>query len=308
MKRPYILAVLALLGVIVAIIAVINTNRSVSVQPPAAQPAAAPFASFVAGVGITETGRGNVSVGTAVFGVVTDLYARVGDQVKAGDPLFKIDDRDLRARLAVARAKVIEAKAVLAKPKHRLEYLTRLQREDNTAVSAQAISDVRDDALAAEAVLGSAKAEAAQIEVEIDRRLVRAPAPGRILQINTRVGEYVEGGGQARPLMLLGDDARLYVRVDIDESDAWRVRPEAQARAYVRGNPQLWAALRFEYIEPYVAPKTSLTGQSTERTDVRVLQVIYSFERSALPVYLGQQMDVLIEALQVAPAGVNREP
>jgi hypothetical protein len=41
---------------------------------------------------------------------------------------------------------------------------------------------------------------------------------------------------------------------------------------------------------------------------VRVLQVIYSFERSALPVYLGQQMDVFIEAPQVAPVGANREP
>jgi RND family efflux transporter MFP subunit len=308
MRRPYILSVLALLGVIVAIIAVINTNRAVSVHSPVAEPVAAPFASFVAGVGITETGRGNVAVGTAVFGVVTDLYVRVGDQVNAGDPLFKIDDRSLRAQLSVARAKVTETEAALARPIHRLEFLTRLQKQDNSAISDQAMSDARDDARAAESVLGSAKAEAAQVEVEIKRCLVRAPAPGRILQINTRVGEYAQVGGQARPLMLLGDDARVYLRVDIDEGDAWRVRPEAQARAYVRGNPQLQATLRFEYIEPYVTPRTSLTGQSTERTDVRVLQVIYSFERSALPVYLGQQMDVFIEAPGAAPADANRQP
>ena len=44
-------------------------------------------------------------------------------------------------------------------------------------------------------------------------------------------------------------------------------------------------------------PKVSLTGQSTERTDTRVLQAIYSFDPAALPVYVGQQMDVFIEAL-----------
>lgn len=306
MKRFTILSILALLGVVIAIIAVIDSNRPAALPSPTTQTVQAPFASYVAGVGITEAGRGNVAVGTAVFGVVTELYVRVGDQAKPGDPLFKIDDRDLQARLSVARAKVNEAEAALAKPRHRLEFLSRLQRADNSAISTAAISDVRDDVRAAESVLGSAKAGVGQIEVEIERSLVRAPAPGRVLQINTRVGEYVEGGGQAKPLMLVGDDDRVYLRVDVDENDAWRVRPQAQARAFVRGNPQLKAVLRFEYIEPYVAPKTSLTGQSTERPDVRVLQVIYSFQRNALPVYLGQQMDVFIEAPPVPLPGSNR--
>jgi hypothetical protein len=41
--------------------------------------------------------------------------------------------------------------------------------------------------------------------------------------------------------------------------------------------------------------KASLTGESIERTDTRVLQVIYSFDRAALPVYVGQQLDVFID-------------
>jgi hypothetical protein len=45
-----------------------------------------------------------------------------------------------------------------------------------------------------------------------------------------------------------------------------------------------------------VVPKKSLTGESTERVDTRVLQVLYKFEQSKLPVYVGQQMDVFIEA------------
>jgi HlyD family secretion protein len=68
----------------------------------------------------------------------------------------------------------------------------------------------------------------------------------------------------------------------------------------VRGHPRLAIPLRFEYIEPYVTPKTSLTGRPTERSDRRVLQVIYSLEPDALPVYFGQQMDAFI---QTAPVG-----
>ncbi len=307
MKRFTIPLILALLGLLIAVVAVIRSRPS-AVTPMAAEHAVQPpFASFVAGVGITESGRGNVSVGTSVLGIVSELFVAVGDPVTTGTPLFKIDDRDLQAKLSVAGAKLVEAEANLAKPMHRFEFLTHLQKADSSAVSKAAISDVRDDVKTAQAALGLAKAETRQIEIDIERSLIRAPAPGRVLQINTRVGEYVEGGGQGKPLILLGDDERLYLRTDVDENDAWRIKPQARARALVRGNPQLKAELRFEYIEPYVAPKTSLTGQSTERPDVRVLQVIYSFKRSALPVYLGQQMDVFIEAPPVAPSGSSEQ-
>ena len=64
--------------------------------------------------------------------------------------------------------------------------------------------------------------------------------------------------------------------------------------------------------EPYVVPKRSLTGESTERVDTRVLQVIYAFDRGTMPVYVGQQMDVYVEAAPVEntaaapPPGVKK--
>lgn len=300
MKRLAFLIALALLGIAVAVVAVIRSGEPVAVAESATAAAAPPFVSFVAGVGITETGRGNISIGTPVAGVVSEVRVRVGDRVQAGDPLFKIDDRELQARLVVARAKGEEARAAVGKPRHRLEFLARLQRSDNSAISAATLSDARDDLHAAEAVLGSASAETRQIEVAISRNVVRATSAGRVLQVNTHPGEYAEGAGQAGPLMMVGEDDRFFLRTDIDESDAWRVRPKARARAFERGSPQRQVALQFEYIEPYVTPRTSLTGQPTERSDVRVLQVVYSFPRIALPVYLGQQMDVFIEAEPLA--------
>lgn len=127
MNRIYFLAGVAIVGVVIAVFAVIDTNR-----PPATETIAAPlpqatFATYVAGAGITETGRGNVSIGTSVSGVVREVYVRVSEQVKTGDPLFRIDDRDLRARAVVARAYVRAAQAAVAKPRHRLDFLTNLQ-------------------------------------------------------------------------------------------------------------------------------------------------------------------------------------
>jgi len=44
-----------------------------------------------------------------------------------------------------------------------------------------------------------------------------------------------------------------------------------------------------------VIPKKSLTGDSTERVDTRVLQVIYRVKDRNAPLYVGQQMDVYVE-------------
>src|SRR5258707_15319080 len=109
--------------------------------------------------------------------------------------------------------------------------------------------------------------------------------------------ECEQCGPLSTPLMLLGNDERLHVRVDVDENDAWRFHPCASAIASVRGNPELKTPAKFEHTDPDVVPRVSLTGDSTQRVDSRVLQVIYSFDRGAVPVYVGQQMDVFIEVL-----------
>jgi hypothetical protein len=93
----------------------------------------------------------------------------------------------------------------------------------------------------------------------------------------------------------------------VDENDAWRVKAGASATAFLRGNRDIHTPLKFVRFEPYVIPKTSLTGDTTERVDTRVLQVIYSFERGDLPIYAGQQMDIYVEAPE-ASATASKTP
>jgi len=299
MTRSYALPLLALLGLGVAVAAIVLDNRQASAPGPTLEPAGAPYAAFVAGAGLVEASTGNIAIGSPVSGIATDIEVQVGDRVKAHDVLFRIDDRDLQAQLLTATARVTAAEAALRQPHHRLDYTEHLVQRDSGAVSDQALSDLRDEAAMAEANLNLAKAQVAQLRVDIQRRTVRAPVAGRVLQLRLRLGEYVDGSGVA-PVLLFGDDSKLYVRVDIDESDAWRVRPDAAAVAFVRGASKRGIPLQFEYIEPDIIPKTSLTGRSTERTDTRVLQVLYSFAPGELTVYVGQQLDVFIEAAPVS--------
>lgn len=306
MIRKYLLPVLAVIGVALAVNTVLHGNRPAPTAPSVTQPAKAPFASYVAGAGMVEASTENIAVGTPVSGIVTAIYVKWGDRVKAGDPLFKIDDRDLQAQLLPAGARVKEAEVNHAMAKSRLALAERVP--DKRAISVEELTNRRSAVAIGEAALGLAKAQVQQLNMEIERRTVRALVAGQILQIKTHLGEFASGGVVNPPLMLLGkDEPRLHVRVDIDENDAWRLRPGAPAVAFVRGNPELKTLLQFVRIEPYVVPKVSLTGQTTERTDTRVVQVIYSFEQAALPIYVGQQMDVFIQAASADSAMLQNQ-
>jgi RND family efflux transporter MFP subunit len=294
MIRKYVLPLIAAFGLAFAIVSVVRGSQPIPAAPPVAQPAKPPFASYVAGAGINEASTENIAIGSPVGGIVTKVHVKVDDVVKAGDVLFEIDDRDLRAMRLPAAARVNEAEANLARSRVLLKLAESVP--DKRAISAEDLSNRRSAVAIGEASLLAAKAQVEQIDIELDRRQVRALVSGQILQVKTRPGEFAAAGVMATPLMLLGNNDRLHVRVDIDENDAWRFAKGASAVAFVRGNPELETALHFVRTEPYVVPKVSLTGMSSERVDTRVLQVIYSLEEGALPVYVGQQMDVFIQA------------
>src|SRR5499433_989671 len=151
------------------------------------------------------------------------------------------------------------------------------------------------DIAVAKSEVAQAEAQLKLVETNVDRLIMRAPIAGVILQNKVRLGQYAQCGPLSEPLMILGSVTPLHVRVDMDEHDAWQVRGGAPAVASPRGNGSLKISLEFVRFEPYVIPKKSLTGDSTERVDTRVLQVIYRVKDQNAPLYVGQQMDVYVE-------------
>lgn len=143
--------------------------------------------------------------------------------------------------------------------------------------------------------LQSAAATRDQQGAMLDQLTVRAPADGRILQVNNRAGEYLSSTA-ATPPVLFGDTDSLMVRVDVDEINASHVRPGSDAVATLKGDATRSFPLKFVRIVPYMVPKENLTGQNSERVDVRVLQMEFRFAPPSFPVYVGQQVDVFIKS------------
>jgi len=315
MQVKYTLPILAAVGFLFAIYTVVNSNKPIPVAPAVAPPASAPFKSFIAGAGIVEAKSQNIAIGTPLSGIVKTLAVKVGDKVKAGAPLFYLDDRDTRAELAVKHADLAKAQAGINEANASLKDTQSLSDlaeavTDRRAISSEELLRRRNALLINAAKLDSAKALVQQAEAALAttqttlaRLVVQAPVDGEVLQVNIRPGEFAQAGALTTPLLVLGNMDQLHVRVDIDENDAWRFDKNSKAVAFLRGNRNFKTDLIPAYVEPYVVPKKSLTGDSTEQVDTRVLQALYSFDRSQLPVYVGQQMDVFIEAKDYAGDG-----
>jgi multidrug resistance efflux pump len=212
---------------------------------------------------------------------------------------------DLRKRaLALLPTKAISRDEFIARDmalNARKQQLARVRAEDALLRAGAWASDIK----VAQAAVDKAQAEVQQAAVDIERLSVRAPIGCEVLQVNIRPGEFVAAPQSVAPIVL-GDLEPLHVRVDIDEHDISRFRLGSPAKAMVRGDTRKIYPLTFVRVEPMVVPKRSLSGDSAERVDTRVLQVIYAAAPGARAIYVGQQLDVFIDAASNPASSENK--
>jgi len=157
MTRRIVLPLLAVVGVGLAITAIMLGDRTPEGATTVVNSVVSPFANSVAGTGIVEASTENIAIGTPVSGIVTAIAVKWGDRVKSGDLLFKIEDRDLQGQLLVANAKVKEAEAGLAKVKNLLDVGEGLSK--GSSISVVDLANRRFDVAINEGIIASAKAQ-----------------------------------------------------------------------------------------------------------------------------------------------------
>ncbi len=305
------LVVLASFGVWKGVTLAQSQANKPPAPPPLAEPARSPYQFSIAATGIIEAARENVNVATTKPGLVTKVWPGVGSDVKTGDPLFQIDPREatarastLRAQLAVEDAAIAAAQVALAEARDQLQRVSspayaKVITEDELKRRTFAVQSAEAQITRNTAQLEAAKAQLAQAEIEREVLTVRASRDGRILRLNLREGEYANAN-PPEPLMVLGDIDTLQIRADVDEQNAPLIQLNSRATAYIKGDSKNQLPLTFVRIDPFVVPKKSLTGDSTERVDTRVLQVIFNLKKpDGKMLYVGQQVDVYIETTLV---------
>lgn len=344
-RRSLILPVVAACALLFATFHIARTHETPRNMGPPIPPSRSPYHDVIAGAGLVEPRSENIKIGTELPGVVEEVLVKVGQEVRKGDVLFRLKDRDRQAELAIRKASlqmaqaelhrsqslprpedvpvseaaVDRAKADLGMSEDQLKRIESLfsnkvatqeeftQRQLGFASARAELLRVeaedarlkagawKEDLLMRDAQVMKAQQDVEQAQVELERLAIRAPIDGTVLKVDVRPGEFV-GTPPNQTLLLMGDISELHVRVDIDENDLPRFRPGLPGTGYVRGDASQPLKMEFVRVEQYAEPKRSLTGAGNERVDTRVLQVIYRIERSTLTVYVGQQIDVYLDA------------
>jgi multidrug resistance efflux pump len=285
---------------------------------PALQtPAAAPPITkdgVVAGAGVVQPSSELVAISSPVSGVVKSVDVSVGAEVKRGQILFVVDDREVQADLAarvssvsLAKQNVTTAEVDLAEKTASLKLYEsiddkRAMVEDELTKRRFAVQSSAARVAAARSTLSQSQAQMEQAKTSANLRVVRAPLEATVLQMKIRVGEFAPATQLAEPLITLGATRPLHVKIDIDEADIGRMSQGGAASITARGSSSAPVQAHFVRIEPLVVPKRSLTNSASERVDTRVLQVVYQLPDNTSGFFVGQQVDAFVPAVKTLAA------
>ena len=142
----------------------------------------------------------SVEVRPQVTGQITTVHFTDGQYVRQGAPLFTIDPRPYRARLAEAEASVASASSALALSQSNLARAQRLIEDD--AIAATEIDRLQAEVRANQSALAAAQAQVRSRSLDVEFTTVRAPISGRISDRRVDAGNLVAAGaGQAATLL-----------------------------------------------------------------------------------------------------------
>jgi RND family efflux transporter MFP subunit len=226
--------------------------RAVAVEPRAGA-AGAPGAVLNASGYVTARRRATVS--SKVTGKVVEVLIEEGQAVRKGQILARLDDSQIKASLAVARAQLEAARRGAAEDEARLAEALLTQNRLNELVKEGVVG--RAEADSANANVESLKARIAlarqQVEVaasqvraretDLADMVVRAPFGGVAISKDAQPGEMISpvsaGGGFTRTgIGTIVDMSSLEIEVDVSESYINRVRPEQPVEAVLDAYPE----------------------------------------------------------------------
>ncbi|QGY39759.1 efflux RND transporter periplasmic adaptor subunit [Pseudodesulfovibrio cashew] len=162
-----------------------------------------------------------VKIGARATGVLDSVPVKVGDAVRKGDLIAEIDSRELRARIAEARAnlRLEEAKLTYMEkslPRKRTLVQKKLEAQDS-------LDQAYQDTEMARYAVASSRAKLRTLEVQLSYTKIYSPIDGVVSQVAAQEGETIVSGLSVSNLITVLDPARLEMWIYIDETDVGRV-------------------------------------------------------------------------------------
>lgn len=140
----------------------------------------------------TVVAENSVEVHARVTGYVVEKYVKGGEQVVAGQPLYRIDSREYEASLANAEAQAAQANATLKNAQVDLQRYENLAKED--AIAQQRVDTQRSTAEQAQATYDAYEASVKIAQDNLGDTIVYAPYSGTLRMDDIDLGTFVQAG------------------------------------------------------------------------------------------------------------------
>lgn len=164
----------------------------------------------------TLEGKVNVEIRPQVDGYLDKIFVDEGAYVKAGQPLFRINDRPYQEQLSNAAALLLAAQANEEKALVEVNRLTPLVQ--NNVVSDVQLKTANAAYAAAKASVSQAQSNVSNARINVGYTLITAPVSGYIGRIPFKSGSLV-GRGETQPLTLLSEINEVYAYFSMSEID-----------------------------------------------------------------------------------------
>jgi RND family efflux transporter MFP subunit len=193
------------------------------------------------------------TVSAQISGRIVELRFDVGDYVKKGEVIARIDERSAARALEASEAQVLEAQAALANARSQYERSKQLLAQK--FISQAALDQAEATYKAAQARVGALVAGAGQAATERSYATVLAPYSGVVMARHVELGEMASPG---RPLMTGFDPSTLRVVATVPQTEVAAIQAGGKARIEV---PSLgrWVDVKTMTIVPAADPRTHTT-------------------------------------------------
>lgn len=186
--------------------------------------------------GAVEAVRQTV-IAAQVAGAVVQLEAKVGDSVKAGQVLLRIDARAADQNAVASQAQVQAARASLEVASK--EFVRQQQLFQSNFISQAALDRAESEFKATQAQVNAQVAQAGAAQTQTGLHVVRAPYDGVIAEVPVSLGDMALPG---RPLLTVYDPSALRITAAVPQTVAAQIAGGQALRAELPGLPaaQQW--------------------------------------------------------------------
>ncbi|CAM3422371.1 efflux RND transporter periplasmic adaptor subunit [Elizabethkingia occulta] len=161
-------------------------------------------------------GVSTVEIRPQVSGYLSRIFVDEGDYVRAGQALFKIEDRIFQEQLRSAQATLISANATLANANIELNRKRELAK--NNMISPIQVKEAETAYNSARGSVSQAQAAIESAKINLNFSTIKAPVSGYIGRFKYRIGSLL-APTNADPITILSDIHQVYAYFSLSEND-----------------------------------------------------------------------------------------